>query len=901
MSMRIGVFCGLLVFSSLAVADVPTPPPPAKYDVEIRYQIQAFRNERVRQYHEMLEYLKNIGFVRDPRDVVPEIEPEDIKATQLRGTIPSGKVGQLLQERHVRIVRLLPEGQKLPDAKDQPVRVHLQLHGGLSYSRQQVLAGQVGEVLQALGFRPAESFDHHDYLRMVGAMPAGQVELLLTDLRRLPTAWKMLPVTLLNDLRGVRGGREIVDSLLEDWFKDPAGRKLVREAVARWQGFPAAIEFMKTLPAAVLDNDDPTVFQEQMARNLAREPTSAEVLRKLFESVMADPAAQRLMDSLLPRLIQSPTPEVPLLFRLAAPVRLIEALPEMPLPALAGTPPAVPPGQEKISSDLRALMADPMEANKQRRLEVLLALTPSAEDRTWLRTVGSQDVVIEGRLGPVVTVVGNPALAPGLAALPGVVSVRLPRPAVTLPPPAGEWARDGAGRLPGMLARLQQLGARTPNQREPGSRVAIIATDFRGWENHKGKGLPASTRLLDMTRQRNYAMDPDGYVPDGVTEGAGTKHALALVRAVPTLELILVRIDPGSPHLLYEAILSLNGELNPSLTREQRHRELDLDRRLLDKRHDQLLEKRREVLLDFGQEDAAVKRREEYRKEQAQYDQDEQGYFERLGRFLQMERDLNDLKSVRAVWCTLVWPDGYAAGGSGPLTRYLDDRPFRALWLQPAGIGKGLTWTGLFRDVDSNGVMDFTPAEAPLPAGLWTRELAFLSWKGQAGETSTDLPAGALLRVSVQWREAHDPDLFRSGEDLYRTPLADLRLKVYYQPDPKGEKQPADDLELVAESSGLPQRLDKTANAAVWEHSLLIRAAKPGRYAIRLEGRAPDSIRPPSAPTVPAARRSGELHPRLYVRTLEGPGYAILRDYAIPAPAGMPADAQRVHTIPPEK
>jgi hypothetical protein len=872
-------------------ADLPAPPPPAKYAVEIRYQIDAFRNERVRQYFEMMQYLKAIGFERDPAYLVPDLEPEDRTANRLSGTIPSARVPQLLQQRHVQTVRLLPEGKKLPAEKDQPVRVHLQLHGGLATDRQQMLCAQVLEVLQALGFRQAEGYDHRGWTRLVGTLPAGQVDVLLNDLRRLPPAWKLLPAGLLSDLRQQRGGVQQVDAILEDWTNHKAGHKLILNALTRWQGMPAANEYLQTVPAAIREDKDPTVLHELLLRNLARSPQGADVLDKLFAAVLADAAASELMAYVIPRLPQFSSADVPLLFRFGAALRRIEALPDMKPPAPASASLEAPKGQEKISVELRVRMADPMAANLPTRMEVILAFTPGEEDREWQRILGTQDVVLEGRLGPIITVVGKPAQAAGLAAMPEVAGVRLPPPAVELPPP-GPWKKDASGRLPGGLSRLQSLGTRGP-----GVRVAVVGADFRGWEKHRGAGLPERTQLVDLTRARNPSLEPDPF-PPFPGDGLGTLHALAVARALPAVDLVLVRVDIAAPHLLLEAIRALNGEVITSPTLVQRRRDLDYDRRLLDKRHDEMLEKRKLALLDFGQEEEAQKRREEYRKEQARFDADERAFHERLSRMTRLELDLRELRQVRAVWNTLVWPDGYPSGGSGSLTRYLDDRPFRALWLQPGKEGVGPGWTGLFRDVDANGVMEFTPPDRPLPAGTWDRELAFLAWQGQDGQTMLDLPMGAVLRISVSWREAHDPNLAASGEDLYRSPLSDLRIKVYHQPDPKGASRPADDLEVVAASVGPPLRLDKTPHAGVYEQSAFLTVTQPGRYAIRIEGKAANDIRPPSAPTVPGARRSGELHPRLYVRTFAGAGQAVLRDHAVPVPAGMPADAQRAWAMP---
>ena len=169
----------------------------------------------------------------------------------------------------------------------------------------------------------------------------------------------------------------------------------------------------------------------------------------------------------------------------------------------------------------------------------------------------------------------------------------------------------------------------------------------------------------------------------------------------------------------------------------------------------------------------------------------------------------------------------------------------------------------------------------------------------EAGRRQGDArPAGRRrARLSLQWREAHDPDAGRPGEDPYLKPLADLRIVLLYQPDPAGAKQPADDFEVVAQSVGLPQRLEATPSSAVYEQTVELRVTKPGRYAVRIEGAAPTSTRSSDDPSIPAARKMFELHPRLFVETLEGPGRVLLHDFVTEVGTiGMPADS-RVLTV----
>jgi hypothetical protein len=271
----------------------------------------------------------------------------------------------------------------------------------------------------------------------------------------------------------------------------------------------------------------------------------------------------------------------------------------------------------------------------------------------------------------------------------------------------------------------------------------------------------------------------------------------------------------------------------------------------------------------------------------------------RTRRFLDLTRDLRGLKGVRVVTSGLVWNEGFPADAGSALTRFFDDRPFgAALWFQSAGDTRGQAWSGLFRDADGNGVMEFAAPQAPLPEGAWSAELNFLAWQPRGGKATPELPEKLTVRVSIQWREPHEADPLKAGEDPYREPLFAPRLVVFRQLDPAGKTRPADDLKVVVQSVGIPQRLEQSLTSSVYEQSVTLTVAEAGRYALWIEGEVPASVRPRGAPTLPGTRRFGDLRPRLYVQTLEGAGRAVWRDFATDAGSlGVPADARRVLTV----
>ncbi len=777
-----------------AVGQAPSPPPPAKYRVWLRYQLRVTPVERPGHFFQLLDALEALGFKKDAGS---ENEEADPLADRMTGTIVSANARKLLRDRRVQALVLAPADFKLPEDADAPVKVRLELLPGLPPTGQRLLSDQVRPLLAAVGFREAIGYDHRGHTRLVGTVPAGRLDLLLQDLRWQTTGW-LVPET----------------------------------------------------PVARLD--------------------------------------------------------LPL--RMSWPVVVTEVTPEPADAPPAGEAPgsAAPPPEEayrlKITPELRAIATPEGEAARPLRMEVLLAATPSEDVLGWDRdlTLLAPGIRVEGRLGQVVTVLGRPEHAAQLAQSPTVSTVRLPR--VARVPLAGSVGDRTVNRdllLESGLERLHNLG-----HRGRGVRVVVLDSDFRGYAFLVGKQLPSSTRLFDLTAERNLDLVPDPFPGDPALVGTGTQAALAVALAAPEAEITLVRVDSAAPYMVQEAARNMAGPVGPSLSLAQRSQELRDDTELVGLRWDQINAERRVILETFGQDERSVKRRLEFFQREEQLRKHEAALDERRVRYLNLRRDLQALRGTHVVVSNLVWDTGYAADGSSALTRYFDSEPARPVWFHSAGGARGQVWAGAFRDADGNGVLEFAPPDVPLRARRWTPELNFLGWQdrgGRPGEEKAELPAQARVRISVQWREPHDPSFWQRGEDLFRVPLANPRLLVLRQRDPTGTKLPADALELVARGTDLPQRIDNQPTYATYEQTVEF-TPEAGVFALRIEGHQPTDIRPPGVPTLEANRVTWELRPRVVVEVLDeasaGKGRPVFLDYRTDeGTLGMPADAHSLVTV----
>ncbi len=885
-------------------AQVKAPPPPPVYKIEIRYEIDAYRNERARQFLDMVKTFEGLGFKRDVADAARGEDLDEAinrEVNVMRGTIPSASIGKLLLERHVQTLLLVPATATLP-AKDQPVRVDLRMLVGYNRARQQDLARQTLAILAPLSFKEAVGYDHRQQTRMLGQIPVGQLDILLNDPRRTPTALALLPRTLLVDLRRFGGGTDTLGSILLQWYGTPAGKKLLTPIIDEWRKTPQAQRLIMDLPRDVARIKD--VVDEELLKQIYQHPDGERSLEMIWDAVLKSPTPTVYLDPLLRRIRgRNMASALPLLFRPSAVVRIIEVRPDLPLPQPRPARVVVPDEQRKLSPEVRALVADAGKAANRERFELILSEIPR-EGTTWNQHLVrvTPSIAIEGRLGPVVQVVCPIRSVLDLAALTQVASIRLPalaRSAVlTLP--------NDSAKSDDVLKRVGLDVLHKQGKKGKKVRLAIIDGDFRGWETEKGKRLPASTRLIDFTRERNESLLPDPDLGPATTLGAGTKLALAALLAAPEAELTLIRIDPSSLPMLGVVVRRIAGQPALSEALVQRNDDLSLMRYLLNSRRRNLNAERREVQDLFSdnlpQSDPELKkrqqRRDEYLKKEAQFEKDETEFLQRIDRFLMHRRQLETLKQTQVVVCGLTWTAGFPVAGTSALSQLIDELlPCTTLWWQAADNTPGQAWTGLFLDEDGNGRMGFLPSEKPLVAGTWDRETNFLAWQPWQGATSAAFPAQTRVRLSLQWREVHDPDEGKQGTP-YRQPLTDLRIVVLKQLDPTGTKQPSDDLAVVGESTALPEQLHQAETFALYEHAVEFVAEAGVRYCVRVEGVIPDRITPPDTPALPLTQRQGEIRPRLLIEANVTTGRPLLASYSTTTGClGVPADAQHVLTV----
>lgn len=635
-----------------------------------------------------------------------------------------------------------------------------------------------------------------------------------------------------------------------------------------------------------------------------------------------------------------PLSELPLPLRDANPVRIVEVLPDKDaIKELADPKARTPEYLEKISPALWGLLSGQGDLTQTVRVQISFIGAKSADDRTWKITLEdlAPGFFVEGRLAQFVTGMIRLDHVKRLAASPLVSVIRLPRVQYVNVDPNIKVKGDNKKALE--QTRLSGLHKR--GHRGAGVRLGIIDRDFRGWETLvKKKLLPAKTRLIDLTTERDPDVYPQPYVGDPDELGHGTLCAQAAALAAPEAELNLIRADIVDPFQLYEiARYTRGGRFAASI--EKRHGELLARGAQLRARRATLIEERRLILNDFTDEtdlkdylgflgpffEWIYSDREWHRARMTYHQKLEEEHRLREVRFRKYLKDVTGLEGIPILVNALTWHSGFPLGAGSPLSEALDD-PKGPLWFQAVGNTRGQAWLRRFRGIEGDPAMKFTSGLSPLPKGRWSDEVNFLAWHPYQGKATPDLPDKAKLRFTLQWREPHDPDYYtRGGEpDEYSKPLAQLRLLLLRQRDPDTKTLPADAFELVARSAGWAERLEHLPGGSVYEHVLEAPLNQAGRYAIRVEkqiskqwllgqspqskkpvfqllrGLTPTGIRPLGVPTLPELEKDWDLRPRLFVEVIDDAnrikGRAVFGDFPTDAGSiGLPADARNVISV----
>ncbi len=605
----------------------------------------------------------------------------------------------------------------------------------------------------------------------------------------------------------------------------------------------------------------------------------------------------------------------------AVPIQLVEVFADRtdappPLPGGSILPPIPDDANAiKLTAELRRVLAENDAANQPGQLDVMFDATVDLREKRWRQQLRRLDprIAVEGIMGQRVTL-SVPAMQYALALmqLPKVLFVDLPPQAsATIP----EALRERLPvRDPLEWSRLEDLQALCYTGK--GLRIAIIDVDFSGYTIAVDQGLLREPVLVDLTALEDPQLLP---APSMVVDdyGPGTRAAMVAAQAAPGADLVLIRIDPRAPYQLRDVALQMVGKGGALESLQSR---LDA----IDQAQDDLVSAAQaaqaayeKAFDNFDDTPEAQAARQAARQGVNAIADRRQALREQMTRWTNLQQQIEHLRGIPIAVNALVWNRGLPLDGGSVLSRTLNDLvgkvrapvvqngykiPAKPFWVQAAGDTRGQSWMGYFRDRNENNAVEFRDPDCALPPGSWTPELLFLAQDQPGSAPQVELEAGTRLRVTLQWREAHDATIKDSNDVYYRQPLIRYEMLLLRQRDPSGQFFPTDELELAALTETPARRLAFAPEYGVYEKTLDVIVPANGRYCLRVEGLLPPSTRPPELPTIPAAERKSEPTLRLFVEKVTNsplPTDRIVFSDNLPffGGVGVPADARYVLTV----
>jgi len=624
--------------------------------------------------------------------------------------------------------------------------------------------------------------------------------------------------------------------------------------------------------------------------------------------------------------VDTPAAELPTPLRGTVPIRAVEVLAGADLNFLPLQP--LPPDREKFTPGVRAVLDDTAAAAKPLRVEIVTEQPPDvlAIDlvRARLRSSYSRQVLnpatqqselyfatLEGVVGNVLTI--DFPLATDVVAFatePGVVYVRLPRAAVeTVGPLAVSPAAVSSAAE--VLAATRVGALHALGYRGRGTKIVVIGTEFPGlgrWlgVRYLGTDPTAAVAYIDLTAEFSRDLLP---APPAASGGSGTAAARAAHLAAPDASLVLVRVDPAAFHQVFTVGRYARGEVGYSTAIQSRVAELAVRTEELRRQNAAAVAEYRAAFANLNDDDRSRQRRLDAVKALDALLAAETALTGASARLTALQNSLRALAGCSVLVNTLVWEDGFPLDGLSELNRLIDlgfasdavtsvrtrsatrPRPApRPLWVQASSPSAGSVWGGSYVDADGNGAMEFASGSVPARPDEWTRELNFLATRAADGTVSPALTAATKIRLTVQWRETHDPTAYGGADAIFP-----LTIRVFKQLDPEGKTRASDELREVARPVGGPYRLVSTPTYAVYEQIVEFAVPEDGRYCVRVEGRSVFD------PRLPALRRATELQPRLFAEFV-GAGSEVGRPvFASFAPrtagVGIPGDAKAAITV----
>jgi len=166
MNKKLLTFLLILMVLPFSLMGQDAPVLVAKVNIRVKFRIQVYGVERIRQVDEMLKFLKATGFTTTDENLFEKLQDESVSSFD--GTIQLGKENKCINPRWIYSVTTWPVGSEDPYKSEGPVRIEVEFPQYMQNKKQLEFWEDVKNSLSKIGFINAVSYNPELFTRITG-------------------------------------------------------------------------------------------------------------------------------------------------------------------------------------------------------------------------------------------------------------------------------------------------------------------------------------------------------------------------------------------------------------------------------------------------------------------------------------------------------------------------------------------------------------------------------------------------------------------------------------------------------------------------------------------------------------------------------------------------------------
>ena len=186
MNKKLISFLLILLVLPISLMGQDTPVSVDKVNVRVKFRIQVYGVERLRQVDELLKFLKTTGFTSTDENLFEKLQDETISSFD--GTVPIGKESKCINPRWIYSVTSWPVGSEDPYKSEEPVRIEIEFPQYMQAKKQHEFWDDLKTSLFKVGFIDAVSYNPELFTRITGNLIGKSLPII--DTKIFPEALK---------------------------------------------------------------------------------------------------------------------------------------------------------------------------------------------------------------------------------------------------------------------------------------------------------------------------------------------------------------------------------------------------------------------------------------------------------------------------------------------------------------------------------------------------------------------------------------------------------------------------------------------------------------------------------------------------------------------------------------